>query len=70
MKNRFRLSVIYDGIRFSKSGINRFLEEYRSSISELASHCRDKTESENTLGDFIYSNLSLDQFDAILERFQ
>ncbi|MCP4404626.1 MAG: AMP-binding protein, partial [bacterium] len=70
VENRFRLSVTYDGTRFQENTINRLLEMYHQALSVLTAHCRSKIEGEKTPGDFIYSDLSLDQFDAILEKFQ
>ncbi len=68
LKKQLNLAITYDGTRFLKATIQRFLENYCGALRELIEHCQNRKEKEKTPGDFSYSDLTLGEFGDILEE--
>ncbi len=68
IKKQLSLSVDYDSTRFLESTVLRFLGNFRQALLKLCEHCRNRKEEEKTPGDFIYSDISTEEFGNILEE--
>jgi non-ribosomal peptide synthase protein (TIGR01720 family) len=70
INNRFKMSVTFSPHRFNRQSIEKLLESFKEELCLIVSYCIQKEDHESTPGDLTYRDLSLDEFDNLLDKIQ
>jgi non-ribosomal peptide synthase protein (TIGR01720 family) len=68
IRQRLHLSIAFNPGRHRRETVERLLARYKAELLATVEHCRHKKESEKTPGDFTYSELSVEEYEHILEK--
>jgi non-ribosomal peptide synthase protein (TIGR01720 family) len=67
---QLQFSIIFSPGRHRQETVETLLSYFKEEMLEIIEHCRHKKESEKTPGDFTYSDISIEEYESILKKFQ
>ena len=69
-RRRLRLSVTFNAALHRQKSIESLLWNFKEELLTIIEHCWKKKDSEKTPGDFTYSDISMEEYESILENLQ
>lgn len=69
-RGQFHLSITFHPSRHRPESIEKLCADFHDELLTVIKHCQMKEESEKTISDFTYSDLSMDEYASILKQLQ